>query len=118
VINSLIHPALPPYFSRSEPTRNRRHDLQTQAKEQEVMRVYARHTKGKTMLETESYEVQWCDEQGMWRSIKNGLTMPEACALVAEYKNWNLRVLKAVRTEIRLTGIENHSESVPRQELG
>ena len=62
------------------------------------------------MFETESYEVQWCDEQGVWRSVKNGLTMPETRALIAQYKDWNLRVLKAVRTEIHLVETENDSE--------
>jgi hypothetical protein len=62
------------------------------------------------MFEAESYEVQWCDEKGVWRSVKNVLTVTEARALVAEYKNWNLRVLKASRIEIDLVEMENDSQ--------
>jgi hypothetical protein len=58
----------------------------------------------------ESYEVEWRDEQGVWRTVKTGLTESEAHACAAQYKNWTIRVLKAVRTEIRLVETENESK--------
>jgi hypothetical protein len=59
---------------------------------------------------SESYEVEWRDGQGVWRTVKTGLTESEAHVCAAQYKYWTIRILKAVRTEIRLVEIENDGE--------
>ena len=58
----------------------------------------------------ESYEVEWRDSRGVWHTVKTGLTESEAHACAAEYKNWTIRIVKAVRTEILLVEMENDSE--------
>ena len=55
----------------------------------------------------ESYEVEWRDGQGVWHPVQSGLTESEARACVAQYKNWTIRILKALRTEIPLAEMEN-----------
>jgi hypothetical protein len=58
----------------------------------------------------ESYEVEWRDGDGVWRTVKTGLTESQAHACAAQYKYWTIRILKAVRSEIRLVETENVSE--------
>jgi hypothetical protein len=58
----------------------------------------------------ESYEVEWHDGDGVWRTVKTGLTESQAHACAAQYKYWTIRVLKAVRSEIHLLEAENDSE--------
>ena len=58
-------------------------------------------------MDIESYEVEWRDGEGVWRTVKTGLTESEARACAAQYKNWTIRILKAVRTEVRLVEPEN-----------
>jgi hypothetical protein len=59
----------------------------------------------------ESYEVEWLDGRGVWHTVKAGLTTEsEAHACDAQYKNWTIRIVKAVRTEIPLVEMDNDSQ--------
>lgn len=58
----------------------------------------------------ESYEVEWRDSQGVWRTVKTGLTESEAHAAAAQYKSWTIRIVKAVRTEILVVEVDNDSK--------
>jgi hypothetical protein len=61
-------------------------------------------------VDIESYEVDWCDGEGVWHTLKAGLTESEARACAAQYKGWTIRILKAVRTEIRFDEVENDDQ--------
>jgi hypothetical protein len=58
----------------------------------------------------ESYEVEWRDSRGVWHTVKAGLTESEAHACAAQYKNWTIRIVKTVRTEIPMIATDNDSE--------
>jgi hypothetical protein len=59
----------------------------------------------------ESYEVEWRDANGAWHTVKTGLTESEADACTAQYKDWTIRILKVVRTVVRLVEAGESAEN-------
>jgi hypothetical protein len=50
------------------------------------------------VYETESYEVDWCDSLGQWRTFQTGLTKRQALKASRDYPEWTVRVVRVVRT--------------------